>query len=66
MMKWPTSQNTKFKKRSKINNEAIWKAAAAPHYAPCMSQSCRHKQLFEKRNNPEHLDGSMIKNFVMD
>ena len=31
-----------------------------------MSQSCRHKQMFEKRNDPEHPDGLMIKNFVMD
>ena len=60
----PTSHNTKSKKRSNIKNEAIWKAAA-PRSAPCMSQSCRHKEMFEKRNNPEHPDGLMIKNFVM-
>ena len=30
------------------------------------SQSCRHEQMFEKRNNPEHPDELMIKNFVMD
>ena len=57
MMKWPTSHNRKSKERSKVKNEAIWKATAAPHSAPCMSQSCRHKQMFEKRNDPEHLDG---------
>ena len=49
MTKWPTSHNTKSKKRSKVKNEAIWKAAAAPHSAPCASESCRHKQMVEKR-----------------
>ena len=65
-MKWPTLHNTKSKQNSNVKNEASWKAAAAPHSAPCMSQSCKHKQMFEKRKDPEHLDGLMIKNFVMD
>ena len=66
MMKWPTSHDTKSKKRSKVKNEAVWKTAAALHSAPCVSQSCRHKQMFEKRNDPEHHDGMVINNFVMD
>ena len=65
MIKMPTSHN-KVKEKIKNQNEAIWKAAAAPHSAPCMSQSCRHKQMFEKRNDPEHPDGMTIKNIVMD
>ena len=66
MMKWPTSQKTKSKKRSKSKMKQFWKVAAAPNSAPCMSPSCRHKHMLEKRNDPEHPDGLMIKNFVID
>ena len=61
-----TKKKTKSKKRSKSKMKQFWKVAAAPNSAPCMSQSCRHKHMFEKRNDPGHLDGLMIKNFVID
>ena len=35
-----------------------------PH--PACRKNCRHKRKFEKRNDPEHPDGLMIKNFAMD
>ena len=56
---WSTQQKTADKKKS-----ASWKAAAAPQSASCASQSFGHKQALE-RNDPEHFDGLMIKNFVM-
>ena len=53
MMKWPTSHNTKSKKRSKVKNEAIWKAAAATALLYCRKSAksaLSSKQMFEKRN----------------
>ena len=58
MLKWPTSHNTRSKEKIKSKKEAIWKASAAPHSAPFMSQKLQSTSESSRKER--------IQNILMD